>query len=69
MVGSPNSISRHYSHSLFRADVPGNKIGDAGATAVVEALKEMRNLEKLNLDSEFWVVVISRCDDSGTAVV
>ena len=43
-------------------DVPDNEIGDSGATALVEALKEMRNLEELNLDSEFWAFVISRCD-------
>ena len=43
-------------------DVSVNKIGASGATALVEALKEMRNLEKLNLEGEFWAVVISRCD-------
>ena len=43
-------------------DVPDNKIGDSGATALVEALKETRNLEELNLFSEFWAFVISRCD-------
>ena len=43
-------------------DVSDNKIGDSGATALVEALKEMRNLEKLNLWGEFWAFVISRCD-------
>ena len=43
-------------------DVSDNEIGDSGATALVEALKEMRNLEELNLDSEFWAFVISRCD-------
>ena len=43
-------------------DVPENKIGASGAPALVEALKEMRNLEKLNLRGEFWAVVISRCD-------
>ena len=69
IVGSPNSISRHYSHSLFRVDVPANGIGPAGATALVEALKEMRDLKTLNLACEFRVVVISRCDDSGTEVV
>ena len=68
-VVTPNSISRNYSHSLFRVDVPGNQIGDAGATALVEALKAMRKLEKLDLRCEFWVVAISRCDDSGTEVV
>ena len=68
-VVTPNSISRNYSHSLFRVDVPGNLIGDDGATALVEALKEMRELKTLHLRCEFWVVVISRCGDSGTEVV
>ena len=65
-VVTPNSISRNYSHSLFRVDVPDNYIGDAGATALVEALKEMGELKTLKLGCEFWVVVISRCGDSGT---
>ena len=39
-----------------------NQIGDSGATALVEALKEMRNLKELNLSGEFWAFVISRCD-------
>ena len=43
-------------------DVPGNEIGDSGATALVEALKETRNLKELYLYSEFWAFVISRCD-------
>ena len=43
-------------------DVPDNKIGDSGATALVEALKETRNLKELNLYREFWAFVISRCD-------
>ena len=46
-----------------------NQIGDAGATALVEGLKEMKSMEKLNLGCEFRVVVISRCGDSGTEVV
>ena len=50
---TPNSISRNYSHSLFRVDVPGNEIGDAGVTALVEGLKEMRELKTLNLACEF----------------
>ena len=37
-----------------------NGIGDAGATALVEALKETKNLEKLNLYGEFWMVGIAR---------
>ena len=68
-VVTPNSISRNYSHSLFRVDVPDNGIGAAGATALVEGLKEMREMKTLNLESEFWVVVISRCGDSGTEMV
>ena len=43
-------------------DVPDNDIGASGATALVEALKETRNLKKLNLGGEFWAFVISRCD-------
>ena len=68
-VVTPNSISRNYSHSLFRVDVPDNQIGAAGATALVEALKEMRELKTLNLGSEFRVVVISRCGDGDTEMV
>ena len=64
-----NSISRNYSHSLFRVHVPDNRIGAAGATALVEGLKEMRELKTLNLEREFRVVVISRCGDSGTEMV
>ena len=52
-VVTPNSISRNYSHSLFRVDVPDNQIGAAGATALVEGLKEMRELKELNLEGEF----------------
>ena len=43
-------------------DVPENEIGASGATALVEALKETRKLEKLYLYGEFWAFVISRCD-------
>ena len=39
---------------------PGNNIGAAGATALVEGLKEMKNLSNLNLQSEFWMVGIPR---------
>ena len=46
----------------FCVDVPGNRIGDAGATALVDGLKVMRNLKQLNLSGEFCTVVISRCD-------
>ena len=41
-------------------DAPGNRIGDDGATALVEGLKEMRKLEKLDLGSECWAVVNAR---------
>ena len=33
-----------------------NKIGDDGATALVEGLKELKNLKELNLYSEFCMV-------------
>ena len=33
-------------------DAPGNDIGDAGAAALVEGLKEMTNLKELNLKRE-----------------
>ena len=35
-------------------------MGDAGATALVEALKETKNLQELNLRCEFWMVGIAR---------
>ena len=68
-VVTPNSISRNYSHSLFRVDVPGNQIGAAGATALVEGIKEMRELKTLNLGCEFGVSVTFDCCDRGTEVV
>ena len=37
---------------------PGNQIGDPGATALVEAFKDMPNLKELDLASEFWMVDI-----------
>ena len=46
----------------FCMDVPGNRIGDSGAKALVEGLKVMRNLKELDLFGEFCTVVISRCD-------
>ena len=56
-----------YSHSdhlsttqLCCVNEPGNRIRDAGATALVEGLKEMKNLENLNLLCEFWMVGIPR---------
>ena len=45
----------------FCVDVPDNRIGASGATALVEGLKVMRNLETLNLSGEFCTVIISRC--------
>ena len=39
-------------------DGPDNKIGDAGAAALVEGLKEMTNLKELNLRSECCMVGI-----------
>ena len=45
----------------FCVDVPGNQIGDSGATALVEGLKEMRNLKQLILECEFCTFVISSC--------
>ena len=59
-VVTPNSISRNYSHSLFRVDVPDNQIGDAGATALVEGIKEMRELKELHLRGEFgWMLFLA----------
>ena len=34
-----------------------NEIGADAATALVEGLKELKNLKELNLESEFWMVV------------
>ena len=39
-------------------DGPDNEIGDAGAAALVEGLKEMTNLTQLNLYSECCMVGI-----------
>ena len=64
-----DSLWRNDSDSLFCVDVPENQIGASGATALVEVLKEMRNLEKLDLDGEFCVVDISRCDGIGMEVL
>ena len=41
-------------------DAPDNKIGDAGAVALVEGLKELKSMEKLNLYSEFLMVGVAR---------
>ena len=45
---------------LFCLNERDNKIRAAGATTLVEALKETKNLEKLNLYGEFWMVGIAR---------
>ena len=39
---------------------PDNQIGVVEATALVEGLKEMNNLEELNLGGEFWMVGVPR---------
>ena len=39
-------------------DAPGNRIGDTGAAALVEGLKEMTNLTQLNLRGECCMVGI-----------
>ena len=41
-------------------DAPDNNIGDAGAAALVEGLKEMKSMEKLDLGSEFLMVGVAR---------
>ena len=54
------SISRNHSYSLLCVNIAGNQIGASGTASLVEALKEMRNLEKLDLGSECWAVVNAR---------
>ena len=44
---------------LFCTRATDNNIGADGATALVEGLKELKKLEKLDLRSEFWMVVSS----------
>ena len=39
-------------------DAPDNEIGDAGAAALVEGLKEMTNLTQLDLSRECCMVGI-----------
>ena len=41
-------------------DAPDNQIGDAGAAALVDGLKEMKSIEKLYLNSEFLMVGVAR---------
>ena len=45
---------------MFCVDAPGNKIGDAGAAALVEGLKGMAKLEALYLSGEFSMYGIAR---------
>ena len=55
LLGIKRNIESYVSitHSCFLwVYVPGNEIADAGATALVEAFKEMPNLEKLHLSGE-----------------
>ena len=42
---------------LFCTRATDNNIGADGATALVEGLKELKKLEKLNLGGEFWMIV------------
>ena len=41
---------------LFCTRATDNKIGADGATALVEGLKESKNLKELDLAGEFWMV-------------
>ena len=43
---------------MFCVDAPDNQIGDAGAAALVEGLKVMTQLEKLDLSGECCMVGI-----------
>ena len=45
---------------LFCVNELDNNSAAAGATALVEAFKEMKNLTELNLESEFWMLGIAR---------
>ena len=38
--------------SFLHVIIPGNEIGDGGASLLVEPVKEMQNLKKLNLSCE-----------------
>ena len=40
---------------LFCMRATGNQIGADGATALVECLKELKNLKELDLYGEFWM--------------
>ena len=61
LLGIKHNIESYLSitHSCFVwVYVPGNRITDVGATALVEAFKQMPNLEDLNLYGECWIVDI-----------
>ena len=63
LLGIKHNIESYLSitHSCFVwVYVPDNRITDVGATALVEAFKQMPNLEQLNLGGEFWIVDIPR---------
>ena len=53
--------SHHSITQLFCVGAPGNRNGDAGATAPVEAFKKMPNLTQLKLGGELWIFDISLC--------
>ena len=44
---------------MFCTRATDNEIGDDGATALVEGLKELKNLKELNLRCEFWMIAKS----------
>ena len=63
LLGIKHNIKSYLSitHSCFVwVYVPGNEITDVGATALVEAFKQMPNLEELDLGGECWIVGIPR---------
>ena len=60
LVMTHNMESHHSITQLLCVGAPGNRIGDAGATALVEAFKKMPNLTQLNLESELCIVDVAR---------
>ena len=65
-MGMKHNIESYLSitHSCFLwVYVPDNEIAAAGATALVEAFKEMPNLKELYLDSKCWILNIPRSRD------
>ena len=56
MVITHNIESHHSMTQLFCVGAPGNPIGAPGATALVEAFKNMPSLTKLNLGCELCIV-------------